>query len=92
MWWMLSDANDKKVTREEFRERVLPRLRERGFSEDDIRYVRAAIDAALNESGGERGVSEKEIASLIRIIGDNAPGHFSPENLGRLEAELRSCL
>ena len=87
--WLFGNSSNKKVTKEEFRESVIPRLRDRGLSDDDIRYVRAVLDAALNETGGEYGVSKKEIEQLIENLKANAPDHFSDENLDKVEEELR---
>ncbi len=92
MFWIFGGATGKRVTREEFKERVIPHLRDRGFSEDDIRYVRAVLDAHLNESGSEQGISEKEIDALVKNLHENAPSHFSPENLSKTEEELRKAL
>ncbi len=89
VFWLFGDTSNDKVTKEEFRESVIPRLRDRGLSEDDIRYVRAVLDAALNERGGEYGVSEKEIEQLIENLKKNAPDHLSDENLRKVEDELR---
>lgn len=90
--WLFGGGSGKKVTKEEFRESVIPRLRDRGLSDDDIRYVRAVLDAALNETGGDYGVSEKEIEQLIENLKVNAPDSFSDENLQRTEEELRRKL
>ncbi len=92
MLWLFGNNTGEKVTKEEFRESVLPRLRDRGLSEDDIRYVRAVIDAALNEDGNDAGVTEKEIDRLIENLKKNAPDHFSDENLKKTEDELRRKL
>lgn len=88
LWLFDSDTNNK-VTKEEFRESVIPRLRDRGLSDDDIRYIRAVLDAALNERGDDYGISEKEIEQLIENLKKNAPDHLSPENLKKVEDELR---
>lgn len=87
--WLFGGNNNDKVTKEEFRESVIPRLRDRGLSDDDIRYVRAVLDAALNERGDEYGISEKEIEQLIENLKKNAPDHLSLENLKKVEEELR---
>ncbi|MFZ1654694.1 MAG: hypothetical protein WAT84_02590 [Candidatus Moraniibacteriota bacterium] len=92
MFWLFGDSDSKKVTREEFRESVIPRLRDRGLSEDDIRYVRAVLDGDLNEDGMQRGISDKEIDRLVENLRTNAPDHFSDENLKRVEEELRRKL
>lgn len=92
MLWLFGNSSKNKVTKEEFRESVIPRLRDRGLSEDDIRYVRAVIDAALNEDGDDIGVTEKEIDRLIENLKENAPDHFSDENLKKTEDELRRKL
>lgn len=92
MIWFLGNINGKRVTKEEFRESVLPRLRSRGLSEDDIRYVRAVLDGDLNEDGGQSGVSEKEIDQLVLNLKKNAPDFFSDENLKKVEEELRKKL
>lgn len=91
MWWLFG-GNEKKVTKEEFRESVIPRLRDRGLSDDDIRYVRAVLDAALNEDGMQSGITDKEIDQLVENLNDNAPDHFSDENLKKVEEELRRKL
>lgn len=91
MLWLFG-GSEKQVSKEEFRERVIPRLRSKGFSDEDIQYVRAVIDASLNEEGGQKGVSEKEVERLAEILDRNAPGHFSDENLKKLIAELNQCL
>ncbi len=92
MLWLFDSSSSQKVTKEEFRESVIPRLRDRGLSEDDIRYVRAVIDAALNEEFDDRGVTSKEIDQLVENLQRNAPDHFSPENLKKTEEELRRQL
>lgn len=92
MLWLFDNSSSKKVTKTEFRESVIPRLRDRGLSDDDVRYVRAVLDAALNEDGGERGVSEEEIEQLVENLKRNAPGFFSDENLKKTEEELRRKL
>jgi hypothetical protein len=92
MLWLFDSATGKRVTKEEFRESVIPRLRDRGLSEDDIRYVRAVLDAALNEDGMQSGITDEEIEQLIENLNDNAPDHFSDENLKRVEEELRRKL
>lgn len=89
MLWLFDSGTGKRVTREEFRESVIPRLRDRGLSEDDIRYVRAVLDAALNEGGVQSGITSDEIEQLIKNLNDNAPDHFSGENLKKVEEELR---
>lgn len=88
MLWLFGNS-EKKVTRKEFRELVIPRLRNQNLSEDDIRYVRAVIDAALNEDGDDSGVTSKEIAQLIENLEKNAPDHLSNDNLKKIEEELR---
>lgn len=90
--WLFGGSSGKKVTKEEFRESVIPRLRDRGLSDDDIRYVRAVLDAALNENNTEYGISEKEIEQLIENLERNAPDHLSDENLEKVEEELRRKL
>lgn len=91
--WLFGGGSNKKVTKEEFRESVIPRLRDRGLSDDDIRYVRAVLDAALNESGSDdRGITEDEIEQLCENLKVNAPDHLSDENLKRIEEELRRKL
>ncbi len=92
VFWLFDGSSGKKVTKEEFHESVIPRLRDRGLSDDDIRYVRAVLDAAINEHGSEYGVSEKEIEQLIENLQTNAPDHFSDENLKKVEEELRRKL
>lgn len=92
MWWLLDGGSGKRVTKEEFREAVIPHLRDRGLSENDIRYVRAVIDGSLNEEGSQYGISEKEIGQLIENLKRNAPDFFSDENLKRVEEELRRKL
>ena len=92
MLWLFGNSNGNKVTKEEFQESVIPRLRDRGLSEDDIRYVRAVIDAALNEDGDDIGVTEREVDRLIENLKKNAPDHFSEENLKKTEDELRRKL
>lgn len=92
MFWLFGGADGKRVTREEFRESVIPRLRDRGLSEDDVRYVRAVLDAALNEGGMQSGITDEEIDQLVKNLNDNAPDHFSDENLKRVEEELRRTL
>ncbi len=92
MFWLFGGDDSRKVTREEFRESVIPRLRDRGLSEDDIRYVRAVLDGDLNEDGMQRGISDKEIDRLVENLKMNAPDHFSDENLKRVEEELRRKL
>lgn len=92
MLWLFDSGTGKRVTKEEFRESVIPRLRDRGLSEDDIRYVRAVLDAALNEDGTQRGITDKEIDQLVENLNDNAPDHFSDENLKKVEEELRRKL
>lgn len=91
--WLFGGSSGKKVTRQEFRESVIPRLRDRGLSEDDIRYVRAVLDAALNENDSDdRGISEDEIEQLVENLKRHAPDHLSDENLKRIEEELRRKL
>lgn len=92
MLWLFGNSNGNKVTKEEFQESVIPRLRDRGLSEDDIRYVRAVIDAALNKDGDDIGVTEREVDRLIENLKKNAPDHFSDENLKKTEDELRRKL
>ncbi len=92
MLWILDTATGKRVTKEEFRESVIPRLRDRGLTNDDIDYVRTAIDGALNESGMQSGVTEEEIEQLIETMKENAPDYFSEENLKKVEEELRRKL
>lgn len=92
MLWLFDSGTGKRVTKEEFRESVIPRLRDRGLSEDDIRYVRAVLDAALNESGTQSGITDAEIDQLVENLNDNAPDHFSDENLKKVEEELRRKL
>lgn len=92
MLWLLDTAGGKRVTKEEFRETVIPHLRNRGLSEEDIRYVRAVIDGDLNETGAQNGISEKEIDRLVETLKRNAPDFFSDENLKRVEEELRRKL
>lgn len=92
MIWLFDTATGKRVTREEFRESVIPRLRDRGLSDDDIRYVRAVLDAALNERGMQDGITEEEIEQLIENMEENAPDHFSDDNLKKVEEELRRKL
>ena len=92
MLWLFDSGTGKRVTKEEFRESVIPRLRDRGLSEDDIRYVRAVLDAALNESGAQSGITDTEIDQLVENLNDNAPDHFSDENLKKVEEELRRKL
>lgn len=91
MLWLFGN-NEKKVTKEEFRESVLPRLHSRGLSDDDMRYVQAVIDSALNETGDDSGITEKEIVQLIENLERNAPDHLSDENLKKIEEELRRKL
>jgi hypothetical protein len=91
MFWLFGDS-EKRVTREEFKESVIPRLHDRGLSEDDIHYVRAVLDGDLNEEGAQSGISAKEIDRLIENLKANAPGHFSDENLKKVEEELRRKL
>ncbi len=92
MLWIFDAATGKRVTKEEFRESVIPRLRSRGLSNDDIDFVRTAIDGALNEGGMQSGVTEEEIEQLIETMQKNAPDHFSDENLKKVEEELRRKL
>ncbi len=92
MFWLFGGADGKRVTKEEFRTAVIPRLRDRGLSEDDIRYVRAVLDAALNEDGVQRGITDDEINQLVENLNENAPDHFSDENLKKVEEELRRTL
>lgn len=92
MLWLFDSGTGKRVTKEEFREAVIPRLRDRGLSEDDIRYVRAVLDAALNEDGMQSGITDEEIEQLVENLNDNAPSHFSDENLKKVEEELRRKL
>lgn len=92
MLWIFDTATGKRVTKEEFRESVIPRLRDRGLSADDIDFVRTAIDGALNEGGMQSGVTEEEIEQLIETMQENAPDHFSAENLKKVEEELRRKL
>lgn len=92
MLWLFDSGTGKRVTKEEFRESVIPRLHDRGLSEDDIRYVRAVLDAALNESGAQSGITDAEIDQLVENLNDNAPDHFSDENLKKVEEELRRKL
>ncbi|MFZ1627173.1 MAG: hypothetical protein WAT81_05220 [Candidatus Moraniibacteriota bacterium] len=92
MLWFLDNTSGKRVTKEEFHEAVIPHLRDRGLSQDDIRYVRAVIDGDLNEDGAQNGISEKEINRLIDTLKQNAPDFFSDENLQRVEDELRHKL
>lgn len=88
MFWLFGD-DKKKVTRTEFRESVIPRLRDRGLSDDDIRFVRAVLDAAINEESDDRGITSNEIDQLVENLKRNAPDSFSDENLKRVEEELR---
>lgn len=92
MFWIFSDGSGKRVTKEEFRESVIPRLRNRGLSNDDIRYVKAVLDAALNESGMQSGITDEEVDQLVENLKRNAPDHFSDENLKKVEEELRRKL
>ncbi len=92
MLWLFDNATGKRVTKEEFRESVIPRLRDRGLSEDDIRYVRAVLDAALNEDGMQSGITDEEIEQLVENLNRNAPDYFSDENLKKVEEELRRKL
>ena len=92
MLWLLDTASGKRVTKEEFREAVIPHLRNRGLSHDDIHYVQAVIDGDLNEDGAQNGISEKEINRLIENLKRHAPDFFSDENLKRVEEELRHKL
>lgn len=92
MFWLLGGASGKRVTKEEFREAVIPHLRDRGLSDDDIHYVRAVLDGDLNEAGDQSGISEPEIDQLIKNLKQNAPDFFSDENLKRVEEELRRKL
>lgn len=92
MLWIFDAATGKLVTKEEFRESVIPRLRSRGLSNDDIDFVRTAIDGALNEGGTQNGVTEEEIEQLIKTMREHAPDHFSDENLKKVEEELRRKL
>jgi hypothetical protein len=92
MIWFLGNISGKRVTKEEFREAVIPRLRDRGLSEEDVRYVRAVLDGDLNEDGAQRGISEKEIDQLVLNLKKNAPDFFSDENLKKVEEELRRKL
>ncbi len=89
MIWFLGNVSGKRVTKEEFRELVIPRLRNRGLSEEDVRYVRAVLDGDLNEDGAQHGISEKEINQLVLNLKKNAPDFFSDENLKKAEEELR---
>ncbi len=91
MLWLFGN-DEKKVTRTEFRESVIPRLRDRGLSDDDIHYVRSVIDAALSEDHHEDGVTAKEIEQFVKTIHENAPDFFSEENLRKTEEELRRQL
>jgi|GEM_PF-4439668 len=92
MLWIFDTATGKRVTKEEFRESIIPRLRSRGLSDDDIRYIRAVLDAALNEGGMQEGITEEEIEQLVETMKKNAPDHFSDENLAKVEEELRRKL
>lgn len=92
MLWLFNSARGERVTKEEFRESVIPRLRDRGLSDDDIRYVRAVLDAALNEDGMQSGITDEEVEQLIKNLNDNAPDHFSDDNLKKVEEELRRKL
>ena len=92
MLWIFDTTTGKRVTKEEFRESVIPRLRDRGLSQDDIDFVRAVIDAALNESGMQTGITEEEIEQLVENMKKNSPDHFSDENLKKVEEELRRKL
>lgn len=92
MLWLLNNTSGERVTKEEFRESVIPRLRDRGLSDDDIRYVRAVLDAALNEDGMQSGITSEEVEQLIKNLNDNAPDHFSDDNLKKVEEELRRKL
>lgn len=92
MLWIFDTATGKRVTKEEFRESVIPRLRDRGLTSDDIDFVRTAIDGALNEGGMQSGVTEEEIEQLVETMKENAPDHFSDENLKKVEEELRRKL
>lgn len=92
MFWIFGGATGKRVTREEFKERVIPHLRDRGLSDNDIHYVRAVLDAALNEDGTQRGISADEIDEMVKNLRENAPDHFSAENLDKTEEELRKVL
>lgn len=92
MLWLFNSASGERVTKEEFRESVIPRLRDRGLSDDDIRYVRAVLDAALNEDGMQSGITNEEVEQLIKNLNDNAPEHFSDDNLKKVEEELRRKL
>ncbi|TXH07562.1 MAG: hypothetical protein E6Q06_02395 [Candidatus Moraniibacteriota bacterium] len=91
MLWLFEDGKGK-VTRTEFKESVIPRLRNRGLSDDDIRFVRAVLDQALNEDGSQRGITDEEIDDLVENLKENAPDHFSDENLTKVEEELRRKL
>jgi hypothetical protein len=92
MFWLFGGADGKRVTKEEFRESVIPRLRNRGLSEDDVQYVRAVLDAALNERGMQSGINDEEIDQLVKNLKTNAPDHLSDENFQEIEEELRRKL
>lgn len=91
MLWLFGDSG-KKVTRQEFRELVLPRLQERGLSNDDIHYVRSVLDAALNERGLQEGITKEEVDEFVKTVHENHPDFFSSENLRIVEEELRRKL
>ena len=88
MFWLFGDSKER-VTRTEFKESVIPRLRDRGLSDDDVRFVRAVLDQALNEDGAQRGITDEEIDELVENLRRNSPDHFSDENLNKVEEELR---
>ncbi|MFA9262000.1 MAG: hypothetical protein ACEQSB_01390 [Undibacterium sp.] len=92
MLWIFDTATGKRVTKMEFRESVVPRLRDRGLSDDDIHYVRSVLDGSLNETGMQEGITENEIEQLVETMKENAPDYFSDENLKKVEEELRRKL
>lgn len=92
MFWILSGASGKRITREEFRREVVPRLRNRGLSRDDIDFLEATIDSALSESGGQSGVDARELEQVIRAFQTNAPDHLSRENIDKIKEELGRAL
>lgn len=92
MLWLFDTATGKRVTKMEFRESVIPRLRDRGLSDDDIHYVRSVLEGSLNESGSQEGITADEIDQLVETMKENAPDYFSEENLKKVEEELRRKL
>lgn len=92
MFWLFDSGSGKRITRDEFRREVVPRLRDRGLSHDDINFLEATVSGSLQETGGQSGVDARELETVLETLRRDAPDHLSKENLDRIEEELRRAL